>query len=108
MSSTIVKQVFHEKGLNMTRERITVAAMPAKTPNDTTTCFRLSPQFREAVETLSSTHKTKNLSEYFRGLIYLDALLATGDADLLDKPAWVTRDYGDLIRSNPRRKNAKG
>jgi hypothetical protein len=43
-------------------------------------------------------------------LIYLDALLATGDADLLDKPAWVTRDYGELVRelTSRKSKNAKG
>ena len=97
----------------MTQERITVPGMGAKPaknepPKDTTTCFRLTPEFREAIETLSSTHKTKTLSEYFRGLIYLDALLASGNAGLLDKPAWVTRDYGELVREHSKKaKRAK-
>ena len=63
------------------------------------TSFRLSPEFRQAAETLAEAHGVSNLSQYWRGLIYLDALLASGETDLLDKPAWVTRDYGDLIRN---------
>jgi hypothetical protein len=63
------------------------------------TSFRLSPEFRQAAETLAEVHGVTNLSQYWRGLIYLDALLASGETDLLDKPAWVTRDYGELIRN---------
>lgn len=60
--------------------------------------IRLSPAFREAFESMCKIHQAKSYAEYLRGLIYLDALLASGHADLLDKPAWVTRDYGALIR----------
>jgi hypothetical protein len=62
------------------------------------TSFRLSPAFREAIDVLVGAHGARNLSEYFRGLIYLDAALTSGDTDPLDKPAWVTRDYGKWLR----------
>lgn len=94
----------------MHAHRSTFHAMPSKSKRDITAPVRLTPEFRQAVKTLPETHKAKNASEYFRGLIYLDALLATGDADLLDKPAWVTRDYGELARelTSRKSKNAKG
>jgi hypothetical protein len=60
--------------------------------------LRLSPEFKQAAESLSEIHQAKNLSDYFRGLIFIDALLASGLSDLLDRPAWVTKDYGGLIR----------
>lgn len=83
----------------------TVHAVPRQIENKRKTAkktdlvsFRLSPAFQEAIDVLRAAHGAKNQSEYFRGLIYLDAIMASGIADLLDKPAWVTRDYGDLIR----------
>jgi len=62
------------------------------------TSLRLSDEFREAARSLAELHGAKNQSDYFRGLIYLDAVLASAETDMLDKPAWVTRSYGKLIR----------
>jgi hypothetical protein len=61
--------------------------------------FRLSVAFRKVVDALTEEHDARSLSEYFRGLIYLDATLSGEETDALDKPAWVTRSYGKLIRS---------
>ena len=70
--------------------------MPKKTDM---TSFRLSADFRKAADSLLKDHDARNLSEYIRGLIYLDATLSGKETDGLDKPAWVTRTYGKLIRS---------
>jgi hypothetical protein len=63
------------------------------------TSFRLSAEFRKVADSLTKQHGARTLSEYFRGLIYLDATLSGEETDALDKPAWVTRSYGKLIRS---------
>jgi hypothetical protein len=63
------------------------------------TSFRLSPDFRKVADALLKDHDARSLSEYIRGLIYLDATLSGEETDSLDKPAWVTRTYGKLIRS---------
>ena len=44
-------------------------------------------------------HEARSLSEYIRGLIYLDGTLSEIETDSLDKPSLVTRTYGNLIRS---------
>lgn len=62
------------------------------------TAFRLTEDFRIAAKDLKGTHKAKSMTDYFRGLIYLDALLAGYGTDSLDKPSWVTKDYGGLIK----------
>lgn len=69
--------------------------MPKKTDM---TSFRLSADFRKTADALLKDHDARNLSEYIRGLIYLDAALSGKETDSLDKPSWVTRTYGKLIR----------
>lgn len=73
----------------------TVGVMP-KEPDVIT--FRLSEEFRKVASALEVKHGARNRSDYFRGLVYLDATLAGAETDVLDKPAWVTRTYGKLIR----------
>jgi hypothetical protein len=77
----------------------TIGTTSMTTKKSDLTSFRLSTEFRKAVDSLVKQHGARSLSEYFRGLIYLDATLSGEETDGLDKPAWVTRSYGKLIRS---------
>lgn len=63
----------------------------------TLTSFRLSVEFRKTADALLKHHQSRSLSEYIRGLIYLDAVLSKTNTDNIDKPAWMTRSYSKLI-----------
>lgn len=47
---------------------------------------------------MSEHHRTRSLSDYFRGLCWLDIALTSGETDSIDKPSWVTKDYKELIK----------
>jgi hypothetical protein len=82
---------------------ITPRAMAKSEKKTDLTSFRLSQEFREAVRFLAQAHKAKSMSDYFRGLIYMDALLSGLGTDTLDKPGWVTRDYGKFLKEMEKR-----
>lgn len=60
--------------------------------------MRLADDTRSKVHELITKHGAKGFADYFRGLLYLDAALSGRNTDAFDRPAWVGRAYGELMR----------
>jgi hypothetical protein len=59
--------------------------------------FRMTGGIAEIVEILQRKHGSKNRSDYFRGLVFLDAHLSGEDTSGLDRPGWLTRSFPQLL-----------
>jgi hypothetical protein len=61
--------------------------------------FRMMGGIAEIVELLQRKHGARNRSDYFRGLVFLDAHLSGEDTSGLDRPGWLTLSFPHLLQA---------
>jgi hypothetical protein len=61
--------------------------------------FRMTGGIAEIVELLQKKHGSRNRSDYFRGLVFLDAHISGEDTSGLDRPGWLTLSFPHLLRT---------
>lgn len=59
--------------------------------------FRSDEDLAKSVSELMAKHKVADKSEYFRGLVYLDAVLARESTASLNKPKWISQAFPALF-----------
>lgn len=64
---------------------------------------RLEADYARAIDELLARHGGPKFSDYFRGLVYMDAVRNGLPVAGLDVPGWLTRSYPELFSrtSNP-------
>lgn len=61
--------------------------------------FRMAGGIAEMVALLQKKHGARNRSDYFRGLVFLDAHLSGEDTSGLDRPGWLTLSFPQLLQT---------
>ena len=64
-----------------------------KGPKGHQTALRMDAKLKKAADDMIEKHGAASISEYLRGLIWMDVLLSYGKADLKDIPAWLLSAY---------------
>ena len=59
---------------------------------------RVDERVLAAVDELMAAHGIRNVAEYVRGLVYLDALVSGALPDDADVPHWVRRAHPQMFR----------
>lgn len=62
-------------------------------PKGHQTALRMDAKLKKAADEMIEKHGASSISDYLRGLIWMDVLLSYGQADLKDIPGWLLSAY---------------
>ena len=57
------------------------------------TALRMDSKLKKLVDSRIEEHGAASISDYLRGLMWMDILLSYGEADLKDIPSWLLSAY---------------
>jgi hypothetical protein len=63
---------------------------------------RLEEEFATVMQQLRQLHRVDTMSDFLRGLVYLDATHSGVPTNDLDRPAWIIKAYPELFPEAPR------